>query len=152
MMGFPPRRSVSITLPFGAENLGRLHSDRSGTERIGDRQTDVRGRYNTAEDYAMASFNVRVHQAEEGGFWAEVPALPGCVAQGETLDELLADTKDAIGGCLSVQLASGDHAASADKLSRRRRLQRDPRERLADVISSLEFATICDDYVRACLV
>ena len=25
---------------------------------------------------------VIVHEAEEGGFWAEVPALPGCVSQG----------------------------------------------------------------------
>ena len=28
-----------------------------------------------------------IHQAEEGGFWAEVPALPGCFSQGETLEE-----------------------------------------------------------------
>jgi hypothetical protein len=26
-----------------------------------------------------------IHTAEEGGFWAEVPALPGCVAEGETI-------------------------------------------------------------------
>ncbi len=31
-----------------------------------------------------------VHKAEEGGYWAEVPAVPGCVTQGETLDELRA--------------------------------------------------------------
>jgi predicted RNase H-like HicB family nuclease len=37
-----------------------------------------------------------VHEAEEGGFWAEVPALPGCVSQGETLDELLANMREAI--------------------------------------------------------
>jgi predicted RNase H-like HicB family nuclease len=30
-----------------------------------------------------------IHDAEEGGYWAEVPAIPGCAAQGETLDELL---------------------------------------------------------------
>jgi predicted RNase H-like HicB family nuclease len=36
-----------------------------------------------------------VHEAEEGGFWAEVPALPGCVSQGETMDELLANTREA---------------------------------------------------------
>jgi predicted RNase H-like HicB family nuclease len=33
---------------------------------------------------------ITVHEAEEGGFWADVPALPGCVSQGETMDELLA--------------------------------------------------------------
>ena len=32
---------------------------------------------------------VLVHQAEEGGYWAEVPALPGCATQGETFAELL---------------------------------------------------------------
>jgi predicted RNase H-like HicB family nuclease len=37
-----------------------------------------------------------VHQAEEGGFWAEVPALPGCVTQGETMDELRGNLKEAI--------------------------------------------------------
>ena len=37
-----------------------------------------------------------VHEAEEGGFWAEVPALPGCMSQGETVDELLANMREAI--------------------------------------------------------
>ena len=37
-----------------------------------------------------------VHEAEEGGFWAEVPALPVCVSQGETMDELLANMREAI--------------------------------------------------------
>lgn len=37
-----------------------------------------------------------VHEAEEGGFWAEVPALPGCVSQGETMAELLANVREAI--------------------------------------------------------
>lgn len=43
-----------------------------------------------------------VHQAEEGGYWAEVPAIPGCVSQGETLDELDDNIREAIAGCLSV--------------------------------------------------
>ncbi len=37
-----------------------------------------------------------VHEAEEGGFWAEVPALPGCVTQGETLDEVKAHLEEAV--------------------------------------------------------
>jgi predicted RNase H-like HicB family nuclease len=37
-----------------------------------------------------------VHPAEEGGFWAEVPALPGCVTQGETLEELKANLLEAV--------------------------------------------------------
>ena len=43
-----------------------------------------------------------VHEAEEGGYWAEVPAIPGCVSQGETLEELDANIREAIVGCLSV--------------------------------------------------
>jgi predicted RNase H-like HicB family nuclease len=44
-----------------------------------------------------------VHVAEEGGFWAEVPALPGCFTQGETLDEITANLREAIEGWLSVE-------------------------------------------------
>jgi predicted RNase H-like HicB family nuclease len=49
-----------------------------------------------------------VHEAEEGGFWAEVPAIPGCVSQGETLEELLRNLHEAIEGCLSVDVAPSD--------------------------------------------
>jgi predicted RNase H-like HicB family nuclease len=45
-----------------------------------------------------------VHEAEEGGFWAEVPAIPGCATQGETMDELLRNVHEAIEGCLSVDV------------------------------------------------
>jgi predicted RNase H-like HicB family nuclease len=48
---------------------------------------------------------VVVHDAEEGGFWAEVPAIPGCASQGETMDELLINIHEAIEGCLSVDIA-----------------------------------------------
>ena len=41
-------------------------------------------------------YTILVHQAEEGGFWSEVPALPGCYSQGETIDETLRNTRDAI--------------------------------------------------------
>ena len=37
-----------------------------------------------------------VHQAEEGGFWAEVPALPGCLTQGETPEEIQQNLLEAI--------------------------------------------------------
>ena len=47
---------------------------------------------------------VVVHRAEEGGFWAEVPAIPGCMTQGETIDSLLANVRDAVEGCLSVDV------------------------------------------------
>ncbi len=44
-----------------------------------------------------------VHRADEGGWWAEVPALPGCLTQGETLDEVVDNLNDAVQGWLSVQ-------------------------------------------------
>jgi predicted RNase H-like HicB family nuclease len=43
-----------------------------------------------------------IHPAEEGGYWAEVPALPGCVTEGDTMEEVLANLKDAIEGWLEV--------------------------------------------------
>jgi predicted RNase H-like HicB family nuclease len=45
---------------------------------------------------------VIVHRAEEGGFWAEVPAIPGCATQAETLDELLENVHEAVKGCLDT--------------------------------------------------
>ncbi|NEO84941.1 MAG: type II toxin-antitoxin system HicB family antitoxin [Spirulina sp. SIO3F2] len=43
-----------------------------------------------------------IHPAEEGGYWAEVPALPGCITEGETLEEIQQNLQDAIAGWLSV--------------------------------------------------
>ena len=37
-----------------------------------------------------------VHEAEEGGFWAEVPAIPGCATQGDSMDELMQNLREAI--------------------------------------------------------
>lgn len=64
---------------------------------------------------ASVTLKVWIHSAEEGSFWAEVPALPGCVSQGETIDELRANIHEAIEGWL----LGGDGAAkstSADQV------------------------------------
>lgn len=47
---------------------------------------------------------VIVHEAEEGGFWAEVPAIPGCATQADTFEELLPNLYEAVEGCLSVDI------------------------------------------------
>lgn len=47
---------------------------------------------------------VVVHEAEEGGYWAEVPAIPGCASQGENMEELLENIREAIEGCLSIDV------------------------------------------------
>jgi len=43
-----------------------------------------------------------IHPAEEGGYWAEVPALPGCITEGDSLEEVTHNLKDAIKGWLAV--------------------------------------------------
>ncbi len=43
-----------------------------------------------------------IHSAEEGGYWAEVPELVGCITEGDTLEEVMANLKDAIVGWLDV--------------------------------------------------
>ena len=48
---------------------------------------------------------VVIHTAEEGGYWAEVPAIPGCATQGDTFEELLQNIYEAVEGCLSVDEA-----------------------------------------------
>jgi predicted RNase H-like HicB family nuclease len=49
-----------------------------------------------------------IHKADEGGYWAEVPALPGCLTQGETLAELKTNLREAI----EVWLSAGDATES----------------------------------------
>ncbi|MGQ9553036.1 MAG: type II toxin-antitoxin system HicB family antitoxin [Anaerolineae bacterium] len=51
---------------------------------------------------------VVIHEAEEGGYWAEVPAIPGCATQGDTFEGLLRNLYEAIEGCLSVDNAPGN--------------------------------------------
>ena len=48
-----------------------------------------------------------IHEAEEGGYWAEVPALPGCFTQGDTMDEVTANIREAVEGWLSVETPEG---------------------------------------------
>ena len=45
---------------------------------------------------------VLIHPDEEGGFWAEVPALPGCVSEGDTFEEAVANIREAMEGWLDV--------------------------------------------------
>ena len=47
---------------------------------------------------------VVAHEAGEGGFWAEVPSIPGCATQGDSFDELLSNIYEAVEGCLSVDV------------------------------------------------
>ncbi|MEN8215071.1 MAG: type II toxin-antitoxin system HicB family antitoxin [Pseudomonadota bacterium] len=60
-------------------------------------------------------FKVVIHEAEEGGFWAEVPSIQGCVTQGDTFEQLLNNLYEAIEGCLSVDIQNIDISAN-DKI------------------------------------
>ncbi len=49
---------------------------------------------------------VIVHTADEGGYWAEVPSIPGCATEGDSFEELLANLYEAVEGCLSVDMSN----------------------------------------------
>ena len=55
----------------------------------------------------MENYAVVIHEEPEGGFWAEVPALPGCYSQGESIEELMANIREAIAGVLEVMKEQG---------------------------------------------
>ena len=61
------------------------------------------------------TLKVLIHKAEEGGYWAEVPALPGCVSQGETMDEVGTNVREAIEGWLLAEEGAAQ-AGAADRV------------------------------------
>jgi predicted RNase H-like HicB family nuclease/virulence-associated protein VagC len=50
------------------------------------------------------NLKILMHEADEGGYWAEAPVLPGCVSQGETMDELLANMREAVTAWLEAEM------------------------------------------------
>jgi len=63
----------------------------------------------------MEQIQAIIHKCEapETGYWAEVPSLPGCVTQGETLDEVRAMIRDAVNGWFEAAWARpAEHSAS----------------------------------------
>ena len=58
------------------------------------------------------TLKVLIHTAEEGGYWAEVPALPGCVSQGETMDEMRTNIREAIEGWLLAEEGAAQAGAT----------------------------------------
>ena len=59
------------------------------------------------ENRGVQKYAVVIHKDPEGGFWAEVPALPGCYSQGESVDELKHNIREAITGALEVLREQG---------------------------------------------
>ena len=61
-------------------------------------------------------FSVIARPAEEGGYWAEVIELPGCVTQGESKEELFHNVVEAIQACLEAYEKDGDYQEPAAEL------------------------------------
>ena len=61
----------------------------------------------------MAKFLVYLEPSEEGGYIVSCPQLPGCVTQGETIDEALAMIKDAIQGYITSLHKHGEPVPSS---------------------------------------
>lgn len=59
-------------------------------------------------------YSVIIHKAEEGGYWAEIPALPGCVAQGETVEETVASIQRAAEGFILSLIGHGEPVPAED--------------------------------------
>jgi predicted RNase H-like HicB family nuclease len=60
----------------------------------------------------VTKYAVVIHEEPEGGFWAEVPALPGCYSQGESIEELMDNVSEAITGVLEVLREQGGRPES----------------------------------------
>ena len=64
----------------------------------------------------MKEYTIIIHPAAEGGYWAEVPALGGIGSQGETLEEAIAMTKDALEGVFESLRAHGERVPDEDSI------------------------------------
>ena len=53
--------------------------------------------------YVVNSYTIVVHEAEEGGYWGEILELPGCVSQGETIDEFRNNIREALEAVLNLE-------------------------------------------------
>jgi predicted RNase H-like HicB family nuclease len=59
------------------------------------------------ENRSVQNYIVVIHEDPDGGYWAEVPALPGCYSQGETVGELIENVREAATGVLEVMKEQG---------------------------------------------
>ena len=57
-----------------------------------------------ADIFNTPEWRIIIHEAEEGGYWGEVPAMPGCASEGETVEECRANVIEAARGCLAAYI------------------------------------------------
>lgn len=58
-------------------------------------------------------YPIFVHPDDDGGYRSEVPSLPGCASQGDTLDETIRNTREAIEQWLAYMRDKGESAPPA---------------------------------------
>jgi predicted RNase H-like HicB family nuclease len=56
----------------------------------------------------LPSYKLVINEAEEGGYWGEILEVPGCVSQGETIDELLENIEEALEAVLELEEQASD--------------------------------------------
>jgi predicted RNase H-like HicB family nuclease len=58
----------------------------------------MENQFKTVYSFSMKSYSYTAHieASPEGGYWSRVPALAGCFSQGETIEETIQNTKEAI--------------------------------------------------------
>ena len=66
---------------------------------------------------------VVIHEAEDGRFWAEVPGFPGCVSEGDTLDEIRCNIREAFEGIFEVLQERGPDPESRQVSDRTEELE-----------------------------
>ena len=52
----------------------------------------------------MLSYSVELKPQEEGGYTVTVPILPGCISEGDTMEEALKNIKEAVEGYIEVMV------------------------------------------------
>ncbi len=84
--------------------MGWTKNNESETHVVFSRLTFSDAGSTPAASTTFMTVRAIVHKAEEGGFWAEVPSIPGCATQGETMEELRLNLQEAIEGCLLISV------------------------------------------------
>jgi antitoxin HicB len=84
-----------VSVPWRGQQLMKARKDRSGKNQI------------------MDEYRVTVRplsKAEGGGYLAEYPEIPGCMSDGETVEEAIRNGREALRDCLEVFKESGRKA------------------------------------------
>jgi predicted RNase H-like HicB family nuclease len=93
--------------------IARLPPGPGQPSSAGERRTPAaHQRLSACENCGVQRYAVVIHEDPDGGFWAEVPALPGCYSQADRVDELMENVREAIAGVLEVMSEQGKQPES----------------------------------------